>query len=206
MYYLVELNKKKAKELDDNINSKFLKKTKSIFIISEDCNKKLVDMSKYLQSKNGQKTKVLAFVDPYGMEINWESIECLKGLSIDLWILLPTGIGINRLLKRDGNISDEWMIKLEKALGLSSKIIKDYFYKKEIENTLFGEISFTKKQENSIDKIVSLYKDRLSEIFEYVSNPYELKNSNGNKMYHLLLASNNKTAQKIANDIIKLKN
>ena len=42
----------------------------------------------------------LCFIDPYGMDLKWSSIEVLKGLGIDLWILVPTGIGVNRLLKK----------------------------------------------------------------------------------------------------------
>lgn len=44
---------------------------------------------------------------------------------------------------------------------------------------------------------------RLQEVFEYVSKPYELRNSSNSVMYHLFLTSNNKTAVNIANDIVR---
>jgi hypothetical protein len=63
------------------------------------------------------------------MSVNWSSIEKLKGLGIDLWMLIPTGIGVNRLLKKDGNLSEAWVKKLETFLGINREKIMDTFYK-----------------------------------------------------------------------------
>lgn len=57
--------------------------------------------------------------------------------------------------------------------------------------------------QDAIDKSAKLYQSRLKTVFEFVSNAYQLKNSAGSIMYHLYLTSNNKTAIKIANDIVK---
>ena len=47
----------------------------------------------------------LVFLDPYGMQVEWRTIESIaKTRAIDLWLLFPIGMGINRLLRRDGNI------------------------------------------------------------------------------------------------------
>jgi hypothetical protein len=42
---------------------------------------------------------------------------------MDMWVLVPTGLGVNRLLKNNGQISDAWLEKLEKFLGLDRDII-----------------------------------------------------------------------------------
>ncbi len=114
---------------------------------------------------------------------------------------MPTGLGVNRLLKKNGQISDAWLERLEVFLGLSREDIEGKFYKK-IE-TLFPEITFIKKEQFAIEKSAKLYRDRLREVFEFVSKPYELRNSSNSIMYHLFLASNNETAVKIGNDIVK---
>ena len=59
------------------------------------------------------------------------------------------------------------------------------------------------KVDDAIKKSARLYYSRLKSVFGHVSNPYELKNSTNSVMYHLFLTSNNKTALKIANDIVK---
>lgn len=139
------------------------------------------------------------------MTVDWKSIESLKNLGIDMWILVPTGIGVNRLLKKDGNISEAWLEKLEKFLGLSRSEIKNKFYKTQTVNTLFGEETITEKEKNSIEKIGELYKERLKTIFNFVSESYVMRNSTNSIMFHFMMATNNKTALKIANDIIKPK-
>ena len=201
LYYFVEKVEKNKIELEKTIEERFPKR--KYHVVNEDCNTKLQSMVAFLQ-KNRQ-FRVLAFIDPFGMSVNWKSIECLKELGIDLWILVPTGIGVNRLLKRNGQISDAWLKKLETFIGLTRQEILNYFYKSKTIQTLFGEESNIAKEKHAIDKAGQLYKQRLSTVFEHVSEPFPLKNSTGSIMYHFMMATNNKAALKIANDVIKPK-
>ena len=108
---------------------------------------------------------------------------------------------LNRLLKRNGQISDAWLERLELFLGLSREEVENYFYKKI--NTLFPDITFVQKEEDAIEKSAKLYLRRLKDVFKFVSKAYELKNSTNSVMYHLYFASNNENGVKIANDIVK---
>ena len=201
MYYFVEKDEKNKTELDKIITNQFLEKRARCFVVNEDCNDKLLSMATFLN--DNKNFRVLAFIDPYGMSVNWSSIEILKKLGIDLWILVPTGMGVNRLLKKDYNISEAWLSKLEKFLGLPRSKILDYFYKQKSTMTLFGEEMLMQKEKDAIEKAGELYQKRLNEVFDFVSEAFKMKNSTGTIMYHFMMASNNKTAQKIANDIIK---
>lgn len=200
-YYFVEKNEKNKNELEAIISKEFPEKRNKCSIVNEDCNVKLRRMSEFLNVNKNY--RVLAFIDPYGMSVNWESLKILKGLGIDLWILVPTGMGINRLLKRNYNISESWLTKLETFLGLPRNEILEYFYKQRSTLTLFGQENLIEKEKDAIEKAGILYRQRLNEIFNFVSEPFKMKNSTGTLMYHFMMASNNKTAQKIANDIIK---
>jgi three-Cys-motif partner protein len=201
IYYFVEKDERNKIELEKLIKQDFSKK--KTYVVSEDCNNKLLSLANYLKEHSND--RVLAFIDPYGMSLDWNSIECLKGLGIDLWILVPTGMGINRLLKKDGKISDAWLEKLERFLGLEKEIILNHFYKESKSLTLFGEETVIEKEENAIVKSGDLYRERLNSIFKFVSEPFIMKNSTNSIMYHFMMASNNKTAIKIANDVIKPK-
>lgn len=119
---------------------------------------------------------------------------------MDMWVLVPTGLGVNRLLKNNGQISDAWLERLEKFLGLEREEIENHFYKKQ--NDLFGEVVKI-KVDDAIKKSAKLYYNRLKSVFDHVSNAFELKNSSNSVMYHLFLTSNNSTAIKIANDIVR---
>jgi len=198
-YYFVEKIPKNFKLLKENTRNAFPKKT--IYIVNDDCNKKIIDLGNFLRDPKNKNVRTLAYIDPCGMQVEWRSIESLRGLHLDMWILVPTGLGVNRLLKRNGQISDAWLEKLEIFLGLEREEIEKYFYRKTA--TLFEEITFIEKEKDAIENSAKLYKSRLKEVFDYVSKPYELKNSSNSIMYHLFLTSNNKTAVKIGDYIVK---
>ncbi|OGU63841.1 MAG: hypothetical protein A2W30_01110 [Ignavibacteria bacterium RBG_16_36_9] len=200
-YYFVEKNPKNAKELSKETKEAFPQKKISVKV--GDCNNELKKLAKYLKAEGNRKYRVLAYIDPCGMELEWSSIEELKGTKIDIWILVPTGLGVNRLLKKDGNISDAWLKRLINFLGLPEEEIKKFFYKNKTELTLFGEVTNQAKETDAVSKSAELYRKRLNEIFDFVSEPFILRNSKGTIMYHLFMASNNKAALKIANYIIK---
>jgi three-Cys-motif partner protein len=201
IYYFVEKNEKNKLSLQSMIEENYF--GRNAHVVKADCNDKLFDMAKYLRKEKS--FRALAFIDPYGMTVNWNSIENLKGLGIDLWILVPTGLGVNRLLKNDQNIPETWLLKLEKFLGLSGKEIKEYFYSETTVSTLFGDSTTVNKEKKIIEKIGSLYTQRLKTVFEHVSDSFVMRNSTNSIMYHFMMATNNQSALKLANDVIKPK-
>lgn len=201
LYYFVELDEMHKTELEKRIQENYF--GRNAHVVSADCNEKLIRMANYL--KRNKNFRALAFIDPYGMSVNWDSIQALNGLGLDLWILVPTGIGINRLLKNDGNISEAWLSKLEKFLGLSQDEIKTHFYKTKEHNTLFGIETVIEKEKNTVNKAGELYRNRLKTVFKFVTDSFVMKNSTNSIMYHFMMATNNPTALKIANDVIKPK-
>ncbi len=201
LYYFVELNEKYKAELEGIIANKYF--GKNAHVVNADCNDKIISMADFLRENKNY--RALVFIDPYGMSVNWSSIEALKGLGVDLWILVPTGIGISRLLKNDGNISEAWLDKLEKFLGLTKGKIRESFYKKTEQATLFGIESKIEKEKNTVSMAGELYRKRLNEIFKFVSESFVMKNSNNSIMYHFMMATNNASALAIANDVIKPK-
>ena len=199
-YYFVELSKTKTNTLEQKINVNF--PNKKIHIVNEDCNKKLKDLSNFLQSEKGKKYRVLAFVDPTGMQVDWESLKGLGKSGIDLWLLIPTGSGANRLLKNDGNISKSWIERLNRFLGMTEEEIRREFYIKPKQLSLIDTNPQIIKTKDAIQKLANLYKSRLEEIFDHVSKPLPLKD-NGKVLFHFIFVSQNKNACKIANDILK---
>lgn len=200
-YYFVEKDEKNKLSLQSQIESNYF--GKNAHVVRADCNTKLIDMSKFL--KENKNYRALAFIDPYGMTVNWDSIQALKGLGIDLWILVPTGLGVNRLLKNDKNIPEPWLKKLEQFLGLTRNEILDNFYSQKTIPTLFGDQTLINKEKSIIQKIGNLYTQRLKTIFEFVSESFVMRNSTNSIMYHFMMATNNQNALKIANDVIKPK-
>lgn len=198
-YYFVDTNPKNLAKLQKVTANAYPQKR--IHIVNEDCNKKLKALAEFLQDHQNNRYRILAYIDPCGMQVEWDSIESLKGLPIDMWVLVPTGLGVNRLLKKNGDISVKWLNKLERFLGLNRNTILNFFYTEQ--QSLFPDQVFMIKEKNAIEKSAELYNSRLQEVFDHVSKPFELRNSTNSIMYHLFLTSNTKAAIKIGNDIVK---
>jgi len=164
-----------------------------------DANNYLKELSFAL--KKDKKLKALIFIDPFGMQINWESIELLKDTASDIWILIPSGVIINRLLDRKGKLKN--VAKLSSFFGMTDLEIRKEFYTKNLTHTLFGEENQIQKQQAPIKKIVELYIKKLKGVWKHVTpEPLIMKNSKNIEIFHFAFASNNSTGLKIANDII----
>lgn len=198
-YYFIDTNKKYISDLKI-IRASIKHINENRIVIREDnCNSQLVQLAEGL--KKNRNLASLVFLDPFGMQIDWDSIKELEGTRSDVWILIPSGVGINRLLDKKKQLSHKE--KLEKFFGMSISEIENIFYNSTNEATLFGNKEITRKIDDSINKIVEIYVNQLKSIWKYVTaEPLMLTNSKNSPIFHLLFASNNKTGYKIASDII----
>lgn len=197
-YYFIDKNEQSLRKLKEKFDKTF--KDKKIEYRTADANEQLKKLAQALKTK---KYAALIFLDPFGMQINWESIAELKKTRSDVWILVPTGIVINRLLDRSGEI--KFPKKLESFFGLPIEAIKAHFYEQKERQTLFGEQEkIITKVSRPIHKIAMLYVHQLKTIWKHITEePLVLKNSNGVPIFHFVFASNNETAKKIAKQIIQ---
>ncbi len=200
-YYFVDNSDENCKALEGKLAQYEISGRKHH--LNKDANEAVKMLASTL--RNNSNCKALAFLDPFGMQIDWASIESLRDLSVDLWILVPTGVIINRLLERKidqekGLIHAE---KLKSFFGMNEEEIRSFFYTEKQVQTLFGEEEIITKAENSIRKIAQLYVKKLKEVFPSVTDePMVLYNNHNVPIFHLVFASKNKTAKEIAQDII----
>ena len=200
IYYFVEKNKSLAEALNQKIHAHF--PNKKFYVQAEDCNLKLRDLAKFLRTPTGKSFKVLGFIDPKGMQLEWASLEILRGLPIDLWVLNPTS-GTNRLLVRKKEIDKSWIYRLNMVLGLSKEEILNHFYSKQ--HTLFGDTELF-KESDPINRLHELYASRIAgNVFKYVSNPKVLRNNLGSPLFHFFMATNNEVGLRIAKSIVNPK-
>lgn len=198
-YFFVDSDKSSIDFLKNTLKEKGLIKDHCKFV-NDDVNNQLTLLSNFINNKKA----ALVLLDPFGMQIDWSSIEKLKGKRVDLWILIPSGVIINRFLDKKGKFL--FKNKLESYFGLSEDEIKKKFYETEQVETLFGPINIINKTNDSINKIAELYIERLKGIWDYVSDkPLKLFNTRNVPIYHFVFASNNQTAYKIAKQIIEKK-
>ena len=200
-YIFIEKSRKHFTEL---LKLKEEFKDKKIDLINTDANSWLIDRCNNYKWQNN---RAVLFLDPYGMQVDWETIKAIANTeAIDLWYLFPLGIGVNRLLEKDaGKMPASWEIKLDIIFGTNEW--KEAFYSETQETTLFGNETKIVKDAD-FNKISKFIVERLKSIFTGVAeNPLLLRNSKNNPLYLLCFASGNprgaKTAIKIAQDILK---
>ncbi len=169
-----------------------------------DANEKVLELVNYIQ--RNQNSAALVLLDPFGMQLKWDTVKALKHIKhLDLWILVPSGVIINRLLTRKGEIMCQE--RLSELFGMEILELQDYFYTKRTVQTLFGEETFLEKCNDSINRIAQLYLERLQKEFEFViKEPLVLRNSTNCPIFHFVFASHNETATKIASQIVGKKN
>ena len=155
--------------------------------------------------KDWRSHRAVLFLDPYGMQVEWQTIEAIATTrAIDLWLLFPLGIGVTRLLTRSGEIPTGWRSRLDKLLGTNDWY--EAFYRVEHTPTLFGddEERLTKATNASIGRY---FTDRLKSIFHSVAEPGVLRSSSNCPLYLLCFAAGNARgapiALKIANHLLK---
>jgi three-Cys-motif partner protein len=155
---------------------------------------------------NWRTHRAVLFLDPYGLQVEWDTIKAIATTrSIDLWLLFPLGIGVNRMLPKTGKVPDEWRRRLNILLGTEDWY--DKFYSFEAAPTLFGEPEEAVAKA-STETIGRYFNDRLGSVFAAVApEPKVLRNSANCPLYLLCFAVGNEPAVKpalsIANHLLK---
>jgi three-Cys-motif partner protein len=150
--------------------------------------------------------RAVLFLDPYGLQVEWATIEAIaRTQAIDVWILFPLGIGVNRMLPRTGQVPESWRQRLDILLG--DKGWYEKFYRFESAPTLFGEAQETVIKA-STETIGKYFIERLQSVFAGVApEPKVLRNSANCPLYLLCFAVGNaravKPALRIANHLLK---
>ena len=154
--------------------------------------------------------RAVIFLDPYGMQVKWKTLEAIASTqAIDLWILFPLGVAVNRLLRKDGNVSKNAQIILDELFGSHDWF--DEFFKPNDNPSLFDlEPGLTKVA--NFDSIADYFNFRLSTIFAGVAeSPRKLYNSRNNPLYLLCFAMGNPSPKakelglRFANHILKMR-
>ena len=197
-YYFIDKDKTSSQQLEEKLSS--FKEHKNLIIRNSDANEQVTLLAEAM--KKDRTLASLVLLDPFGMQVDWSSIKQLEGTRTDLWILIPTGVIVNRLLDRKCELTH--IDKLVSFFGRDEDFLKEYFYKKKTIDTLFGETEIVEKVKQPIQRIAELYIEQLRTIFKFVTpQPLVLYNTRSTPIFHFACASNNETAIKIASQIIK---
>jgi len=200
-YVFIERSPERCAQLE-LLKQEFPDLAKDIQIRRGDANSEIRELC----SKDWSSHRAVLFLDPYGMQVDWTTVEAIaRTKAIDLWLLFPLGIGVNRLLTKSGDIPDSWRRRLNLLLGTEKWY--EEFYRSESTPTLFGGAA-ERVVKASTETIGRYFNNRLKSIFAAVADePKVLRNSANSPLYLLCFAAGNPRgapiALRIANHLLK---
>jgi three-Cys-motif partner protein len=191
-YIFVEQRSDRCADLS-GLKSEFPSLADRIDVRQGDANNKIQELCIALSRLD----RAVCFLDPYGMQVEWTTIQAIaQTKKIDLWLLFPLGIGVNRLLKKKGDIPEQWRHRLNLLLGTENWY--NEFYEVQPVQTLFGEDE-ERLVKVKMETIGRYFIDRLKRVFAGVAQkPGVLRNSANNPLYLLCFAVGNERGKEIA--------
>lgn len=182
-YILIERATRRASDLE-GLKAEY--PDRAIDVINADANEAIADLCKTVNWRN---TRGIIFLDPYGLQLTWDTLVAItKTKALDVWVLFPSGMGLNRLLTKSGDIPQEWQDTLDRSLGTAEW--RTAFYRSEDVGDLFEGTRSRMIKDADANKLEKFYLDRLRSIFPTVSDAcVQLTNSKDQTMYLLCFAS-----------------
>lgn len=175
---------------------------RSIMIEEADANEFI---RRWCKQTNWHKNRAVVFLDPYGAQVEWKTIECIaQTQAIDLWLLFPLGQAVNRMLTAR-QPEEGWAKRLDRIFGTEEW--QEAFYARSEQQALFTNDAAVEKQAD-FNSIGGFFVSRLGTIFAEVANrPLPLYNSKSIPIFLLCFAAGNPkgapTAVKIADHILR---
>lgn len=144
-------------------------------------------------------TRAVMFLDPYGMEVEWETLEKIaKTKAIDVWYLFPLS-GLYRQAARNMSKIDEIKAKaITRMLGTDAWRDELYSDVPPIQDLLGGMSSHDERQRNAnVAGLEKYVKERLLTIFPAVLDPYQLPPIDRPQKFSLFCAISNSSERAI---------
>lgn len=191
-YVFIERSAERCAQLE-SLRADFPHLANDIQIRQGDANHEIQELCR----KDWRSRRAVLFLDPYGMQVEWKTIEAIaETKSIDLWLLFPLGIGVNRLLTKSGDIPESWRRRLNLLLGTEDWY--DEFYRIESTPSLFGGAE-ERVIKATTETIGRYFNDRLKSVFAAAADePKVLRNSANSPLYLLCFAAGNPKGAPIA--------
>lgn len=189
-YVFIEENRRRFKALEA-LKEEFPEK--AIYCIDGNANAELQAMceSNWLKSKRSR--RIVVFLDPYALQVEWSTLTSLARSRIaDVWYLFPIR-DVTRQLARDFDAIDAHKTNaLNRVLGPDWREL--YETRTDRVYSLFDQIEIetthTFRRAQQLD-IEHWFKGRLSGIFQWCSEPLPLLSDNGRQIFSLFLAISN---------------
>lgn len=192
-----ELDKRRTRELEERLRADY--PGRDIKVYPGDCNVAIPQALAELRQFNWAPT--FAFLDPDGMELAWDTIVALADhkrgyraaasskpeYKVELWMLFPTSGIVRTLALDEAKVSGEDEARATRLFGCEQ-------WRPIYELRAADEITAAEARE----EYANLMRWRLENDLGYrFTHPFELKNTRGGTLYHMIFATDNDAGTRI---------
>jgi three-Cys-motif partner protein len=200
-YHFVELKKDHIEALEELKATS--KKKNQIHIHQGDANTLVKDLC---QQIDWRCNRGIIFVDPYGMEVDWETLAAIANTKLDMWFLFPlTGL-IRNAPKSKKALDSHKRAALTRILGTPEW--EDKLYSQEevavgATGDLFGDTCEPELQLN-VKGLEHYVTERLGTLFPHVAEPVTLHNKLNVPIFsfYFAMANDSEKAKALANRLV----
>ena len=147
----------------------------------------------------------VVFLDPFGMELEWDVLQAVaRTESLDCWLLFPLAT-VQRLMNRDGIIPVGRRRRLTAFFG-AEDWAQEFFQERDRQMTLWDSVESGHIKQASTAKVIAYTVRRLRAIFRQVlDHPLILRNRSRSPIFLLFFMMNNprESAQRLAARVAK---
>ncbi len=201
-YYFIDASAGSLAELKKWLNHNRPDLEQRVSFCSGDVNLELPKVTASL----GKMDRAVLFLDPFGMQVDWSTMEKVSKSIVDMWYLVPT-MALNRLVMDKLTMSDSLRDKLTKFLGTDTW--HDTWYADDVQGNLFEEFDEAKVRAVTMRRIETDFIQRLKKLFNMADNSARFKNKKNSVVFTLVFGCSNKNpnaygkALRIANHLLK---
>jgi len=183
----------KKRHHDALLQVKAANPSRQIDVIREDAN---TAIRKLVERRSWAGVRAVMFLDPYGMKVNWETLEAIrKTEAIDVWYLVSLeGLFRQATLDRD-KLTDEKRAAITRMVGEPNW--ENEWYPQSTNRSLLDIMTSANapsggtRRVANIDEMETYFQRRLAQLFPKVLNPIRLKNKGGVETFALFFAVSN---------------
>jgi three-Cys-motif partner protein len=135
------------------------------------------------------KLRAVCFLDPYGMNVEWETLKLLAASrAVDVWYLFPM-LAVTRQLANDiARVDEHKAAKLDAIFGTQNW--RQELYDTRVFTNLFEETVTTSVRKVTLPQIEEYARERLQTLFRYVSPSLPLIADGRGQLFSLFCLSN----------------
>jgi len=166
-------------------------------VVSGDSNETIDGVLAELRAVHLDWPPMFAFLDPRNLGAKWTTIERLADFKrrrpnkVELWVLCFSS-AIPRVLGGEGDVS------------VGAEQVTTFYGTDQWQAITDGRYENALTAAEAREEYVNLYRWRLEKVLDYrVTHAFEVKNTSGSPLYHLILATDNAVGSRIMSDIYR---